>query len=343
MDGMDDGGSGEDTSELDSMLESISEGLFERDSSESDETELDLDEGTDDGEDEVDAKVDGDDKTETDDKTAAKPDGGEGSITTSQAPNTWKKEVAAEWGNVPESVRQEVLRREEEIHQGIEGYRVAAQVGDTFYNVAKDYTQNIQARGIQPLDMVKSFFEVENKLATGNNDQKVEVLQQLANEYGIILDGNGNYSFQDASVMELKQQVQALTARESERLSQMDTARRTQISNEIESFAKDPANEHFNVIGNDMAVLIKANPSMSLKDAYDKATWMNPTTRAIEVARENGLRMKESEARRKEEVAKAKKLSGVNLAKSKDASSSKRAKNWEDDLGNAYDEIQARH
>lgn len=336
------GGSNDsDDFDMESAISDISKDLFPSD--EKDESEEDDLEGVKvDGEEDAN-KSEGDGTEKKDDKDESKPDGAEGNTSQSQAPNTWKKEVAAEWDKIPEVARQEILRREQEIHQGIEGYKVAASVGDTFYQIAKDYTQNIESRGIKPLDMVASFFNIEHTLANGSMDQKVEVLQKIAAEYGIILDGNGNYTFQDDSVMELKKEVQTLKQQENDRLARSQTETKEKISNEINQFASDPANTHFNTVANEMVVLLSANKNMTLKEAYDKAVWMNPTTRALEIAKENKKIQDEAEAKRKEEVAKAKKLSSVNLSKTNgDAKKGKVTGSWEDNLAKSYDDIVSR-
>lgn len=335
------GGSSDGMDDIESMQAEISNDLFPESSKDDSSEDDDLSGVKVDGEEDAD-ESEGDGKESKDGQDEPKTDGTTGNITTSQAPNTWKKEVATEWGNLPEVVRQEILRREEDVHKGIEGYRTAANLGDTFYNTAKDFVPDIQARGIQPLEMVKSFFEIEKVLARGSNDEKVNVLQRLANEYGIVLDGNGSYTFQDDSVMELKQQLQALTARENERVALSETEKKSKISNEINTFASDPANVHFDTVADDMAVLIRANSSMSLKDAYNKAVWMNDKTRAIEVAKQTESKLKEEEAKNKQDLAKARKLSSVNLGKSKDAGNKKVRGSWEDNLASNYDDIVSR-
>lgn len=332
-----------DSFDMDSALDEISGELFPETLKDGNEEEDDL-EGV---------KVDGEEDSESDEtrvkeKTEGEEKAGEEKVggdnaTSSTAPNTWKKEALAEWANIPEIAKQEILKREAEIHQGIEGYRVAAQVGDTFYTIAKDYTQNIESRGVKPLDMVSSFFHIDNVLANGNNDQKVEMLQKIANEYGIILDGTGNYSFQDDSVMELKREVQALKQQENERVARSNADMQAKISNEISEFASKSENEHFNTVANDMAELIRANRGMTLKEAYDKAVWMNPTTRAIELSKEQKKAQEVLEAKRKEEINKAKKLSSVNLGKANsDVKKGKITGSWEDNLAKSYDEIVSR-
>jgi len=49
------------------------------------------------------------------------------------APNTWKKEVAQLYGALPEPVRQEIHRREEDFHKGIAQYRDAAAFGNSMF------------------------------------------------------------------------------------------------------------------------------------------------------------------------------------------------------------------
>ena len=96
-----------------------------------------------------------------------------------------------------------------------------------------------------------------------------------------------------------------LTQREQAILNE----RKTQVAKEVEAFAAD--NPYFDEVADDIIPLL--NHGMQLKDAYERAIWANPVTRAKEMARVQT----EAEAKLKEKAKKdaevAKKASGVNV------------------------------
>ncbi len=100
-----------------------------------------------------------------------------------------------------------------------------------------------------------------------------------------------------------------VTARETEALQQ----RQQQVQQEVRAFATDPANVYFNELADDIAMLLKSKVCSSLKEAYDKAVWANPQTRAKEITRleaeANAKRQREAEDR----AAAARKANGANL------------------------------
>jgi hypothetical protein len=52
------------------------------------------------------------------------------------------------------------------------------------------------------------------------------------------------------------------------------------IRSQIEQFANDPANKHFERVAGLMASLIQTDASLTLKDAYDRACYADPQVRA---------------------------------------------------------------
>ena len=68
------------------------------------------------------------------------------------------------------------------------------------------------------------------------------------------------------------------------------------MNNEINIFAADPAHPYFDDVANDITALLRGGGAKDLADAYDKAVWANPVTRAKEQARRDALTPEEREA-----------------------------------------------
>ena len=76
----------------------------------------------------------GDGTATTDPAAMGTPAAKEGEAGTStatglQAPKTWRPEAAAKFATLPPEVQQEVLKREEDIFKGLEGYKADASIG----------------------------------------------------------------------------------------------------------------------------------------------------------------------------------------------------------------------
>lgn len=262
-----------------------------------------------------------------------------------RAPNTWKQETAQKWETIDPEIRQEIIRRESEFHSGIEQYKSAANLGNSFHDVAKGYLEDMNTRGIPPLQMVAGFFELERILATGTNEQKLDTFAKIARDYGIDFSGNGDYVIQDETIQELRGKIQRLESNQAKYQETTAQSERARIQNEIDTFSKDPVNKYFNEVQNDMAALITGGKATGLKDAYEQAIWLNPKTRQMELDRIATEREKTAEDVRKAQVTKAKNLKSVNVSSSKNGVVKGKTNkgNWEEDLSSAYDSIVNRH
>lgn len=58
------------------------------------------------------------------------------------------------------------------------------------------------------------------------------------------------------------------------------------IEKEVEAFAADPAHPFFDELSDDIAAILKTGASLA--EAYEKAVWANPVTRAKEILRRQG-------------------------------------------------------
>lgn len=78
----------------------------------------------------------------------------------------------------------------------------------------------------------------------------------------------------------LRKQVEALASNQTR-------AVQTSLLAQIDAFANDPAHIFFNDVSDDMEMQLKANPSLGLQGAYDRAVWANPATRAQLMAQQS--------------------------------------------------------
>jgi len=214
-----------------------------------------------------------------------------------EAPNTWRPEAKAEWDKLPPAAQAEILKREEDVFRGIEGYRQQANVGKTFENLLSPYQQLFQQQGQNVFALTQDFLVAHASMSIGTPEQKLGKLMEIAKAYNIELPSGAptdpeNAPYIDPQVKALQQQLasvqsqlagtatkqQEIDAREQERV-------RAGLRSEIDTFAADPANIYFEECGDQIVALLQSGTAKNLKDAYDQAVWLNPVTREKEVLR----------------------------------------------------------
>lgn len=257
-------------------------------------------------------------------------------------PNSWTADAKAAWASLPENIRAEVHRREENFFQGLEQYRQGAEVGKQFNTVMAEYMPTLQQYGIDPFQQVAGLMKAHHTLALGAPEQKVELFRQLARDYQVDLgqlapqDPN-NAPFVDPAVEDLRKQVSALQSSLNEQQRLAMTAQRQEITRKVEEFAK--SHEDFDLLQNEISALVKSG--QDLETAYNNARWMNPTTRAKMVDQQTKDALAASAKAAKEAAEKAAKAQRPRIP-AKSVSPTVAAGSLEETMMNTLKEIRAR-
>lgn len=221
-------------------------------------------------------------------------------------PNSWRKEVAAQWNALPPEVRAEVERREADFHKGIEQYKEAAAFGQAARQIIAPYEATIRSLGMTPDRAVGELLAADHRLRYGQPAEKLAYFSQLAQHYGIDLNQVTQQEPAaplDPQVATLQQQVQALGAYLQQQQMMGQQQERASLDSEIQRFAADPAHGHFETVRNDMAALIQAGLASTLEEAYERAVYANPATRTAML--EQQAKAQREEAAKKAQAAKA--------------------------------------
>jgi hypothetical protein len=234
----------------------------------------------------------------------------------------WKKAALAEWEKLPEMARREIERRENDFHKGIEQYKTGAQTAQEWDRAVQPYMATIQSLGVSPQQAATHLMGVDHQLRYSAMPQKVGMLLQIANSYGVDLQTLANgiqaqageqvwqqQNPVDPRVQQLQQQVNQLTQHLTTTQQQTQKAEHSAIDSEIAAFAADPDHEHFGILQNDMAVLLQNGLAKDLETAYEMAMRQNPQTYQIWLAQQQ----QEWDAQRKAKVAKAKQAAANNV------------------------------
>jgi type II secretory pathway component HofQ len=111
------------------------------------------------------------------------------------------------------------------------------------------------------------------------------------------------------------QELQALKAKEAQREAAALADQENSLKAEIAAFEKSEGIEFLADVRSDMAAILakdfaKGDTTQAvLRDAYEKAVWQNPTTRARALEKESEKRIKQQQAEEQKRAA----ASGVNV------------------------------
>jgi hypothetical protein len=231
-------------------------------------------------------------------------------------PNTWRKELQADWSNLPENVRQQIHQREQDFHNGIRQYKDAAGFGSSIAQEMMPYQQVMRERGVTPQGVVRDIMGALNTMVTGSEETKAQVFLKMAGDYGINLDTVMSLRQRAPSqaapeLHPVLQRVQQLETRISQADQEREQAQQREDDARVNAFLNDPKNEHARTVAKQMSSLLMSGQAKDLQDAYEQAMWLHPEVRT------KLLEKQEADRRKKEaeQAANARKAASTNVSR----------------------------
>ena len=229
-------------------------------------------------------------------------------------PSTWKKEYVQIWDKMEkgEQISKEDFtkfaeyanQRESEYKKGVSTYKAEADRAKSYENAIAPYADNLQRRGIQPTQYIENLVRAEQILSNAPYEQKVQVFQKLASDYGIQLNG-GQVTQLDPYTQQLMNQLNMVNQEVSSIKGRFAQEENQRLMNEIQKYQSDTANyPHFDVVREEMAQLLELGKAQDLETAYKKAVRMNDDVWALE--QDRLLKDAKQSAVKAQQVAKAK-------------------------------------
>ncbi len=248
------------------------------------------------------------------------------------APRSWPKDMAEKFGALPPEVQSYVTQREAESHKAISTLgqqvkslepvqRVLAENRATFERNGTSYEQGLSALIAAQNALDQS---PENGLAYLAKTYNVDLRALAAKVHGNQTDNNGFSP--DPEVLQLRNQLANLerqiqydrsqqTAQQRVATEQREAQVRSSFESQIDTFAKDKAD--FYDLAPDilpmLAVIQKSDPGLSaeqvLTQAYDRATWANPTTREVRLNSDAVRRLENAQ----KQATEAKRAGSINV------------------------------
>lgn len=225
-------------------------------------------------------------------------------------PVSWPKDKTDAWNALTPEARDFILKRETEFERGFQGKAEKYRPYDNLIDELERRRPQLAAMGItDPHQHYRALAAVEEAFAK----DPVSTLAELAKRYRVDLGRfAGQQAHPDARVQELERQIAELSNRERQREEHQQQSMVDSLNREIEEFRKAPENVHFEALKQDIAQLLQSGTAGTLREAYDKAMWLNPDIRrqAIEAERK-------AEAERAEKAAaEARKKASLNVKSS---------------------------
>jgi len=207
-------------------------------------------------------------------------------------PSTWKKEYVNIWDKLEKGEQidkndfvkfaEYANQRESEYKKGVSTYKAEADRAKSYENAIAPYAQDLQRRGIQPTQYIENLVRAEQILSNAGYDQKVQVFQKLAADYGIQLNG-GQVTQLDPYTQQLMNQLNQVNQEVSSIKGRFAQEENQRLMNEIERVRSDVEKyPHFDVVREEMAQLLELGKAQDLETAYKKAVRMNDDVWALE-------------------------------------------------------------
>lgn len=220
-------------------------------------------------------------------------------ISETPRPTTWKKEYLPLWekldkgeGLNPDEAKKFLAyttQRESEYKKGVSAYKAEADNARSLTEAIAPFVPELQQNGIHPAAWINNLGRAHMILSKAPYEQKMQVFQRLAQDYGIDLNlgqvnsGTDTTQYQDPQALALKSQIDQLNQQVQQVTSWRAQEEQSRLNNEIASFSADKP--HFEALRETMAQLLESGQAQDLNSAYDKAKWLVPEVREAEIKR----------------------------------------------------------
>ena len=232
-------------------------------------------------------------------------------------PSTWKKEYVQIWDKMEkgEQISKEDFvkfaeyanQRESEYKKGVSVYKAEADRARGYEEAVAPFAVDLQKRGIEPTQYIQNLARADQILTYAPHEQKVQLFQQLARDYGIQFDGESVASIQqlDPYTQQLMNQLNMVNQEVSTIKGRFAQEENQRLMNEIEKYRSDVEKyPHFDEVREEMAQLLEKNLAPDLETAYKKAVRMNDEVWSKE--QDRLLNTAKQQAIKAQQVAKAK-------------------------------------
>ena len=189
-------------------------------------------------------------------------------VETKPRPSSWKKDYEEQWGKLDPTLQDYIGQREADYAKGVSTYKNQWDSAAPLMQAIEPFMPLLQQNNIEPSTWISNLGKAHATLAMGSPEQKMQMFAQLANDYGVSLNGlTGQGS--DPQFAMMAQELNQVKNQWNQFQSQQERIEQNQLQNEITSFQNDKP--YFEEVRETMAGLLQAGMADDLQTAYDKA------------------------------------------------------------------------
>ena len=181
---------------------------------------------------------------------------------------SWKKDAQVELNKLPENVQKHIIDRENQFHNGLEQYKQSANAYKSIDKAISPYKEYLNQLGVSPEVAFPNLLKTERTLRVGSPQEKVEMFQKLAYDYGIDLGALAEIPY-DVNYAQLKAQKEWLESQLQTSNDFRQSHEDSQMNSVIEDFGTQ--RPYFDDVRLTMADLLEKGLATNLDDAYAKA------------------------------------------------------------------------
>jgi hypothetical protein len=179
-------------------------------------------------------------------------------------PSSWKKEMWGHWDQIPVDLAEYLHTREGQFASGVSTYKAEAESARPLQEAMAPFLPLLQQHRIDPAQWISSLGGAHQRLVMGSPQEKLQLFNKLAQDYGIPLAALYDQQAQSQYLAQPHQpqpqpQGDTLTREEAMKLfaEQFQTVN---IKSEIDRFKADEKHKHFDAVQGTMAGLLQATP-----------------------------------------------------------------------------------
>ena len=215
-------------------------------------------------------------------------------------PSSWKKDYEEDWGKLDPRLQEYIQQREADYAKGVSTYKNQWDSAAPIMESLRQFQPLLQQYGVAPQQWITQLGNAHAQLLMGTPEQKMQIFQQLANDYGVNLGSVTGQQGYDPQFSSLAQELNQIKNQWSSFQQQQEAMEQTQLRNEIDSFKADKP--YFEEVREVMAGLLQSGMADDLQSAYDKAIRLNDDV----FQKVQAEQAQKSEAAQREKVAAAK-------------------------------------
>lgn len=229
---------------------------------------------------------------------------------TTKPPRALAAHLKAQWSELPDEIRKEFVRLEENSFKGVKALQQDAEIGKSLMAEIRPYEHLIKASGSTPEQAVRNLFQTAAILRTGTPYEKQRALLSVAQEYGIPLQGMEQPRY-DPVVEQLTKLQQQMQQNQQQQEQQAESERVNAVNSFLEE-TDDKGNPKYPLDDSlaqqffyEVSAVSEMNPNANyrerLEKAYENLSWKVPEIRQVKLAQQQAA----LEAERREKEAKA--------------------------------------